>query len=203
MDARAVYDRIDLPDVHSDWVGVIWTDPARGFAVQTLRRDFMESADFEVAGYAAVTTGVLLPSVPLAGPVGAYTAVQTNQHHFLAGRRSWVLGKASEFDSNPPELKDANSLMVLETAAIERFSLRLRQGHLHYLDPSAAEFRPAELLPPGEDPPRLANHWTLYQCQRETVRGPDDLPKRNDRPAQASSAPVAPIGPPARLADVS
>jgi hypothetical protein len=38
-----------------------------------------------------------------------------------------VLGKASEFDSNPPELKDANSLMVLETAAIERFSLPIYQ----------------------------------------------------------------------------
>ncbi|MCY1042020.1 hypothetical protein OV208_11900 [Corallococcus sp. bb12-1] len=68
---------INLPDVHSDWVSVIWQSANKGFAAQTLKRNFVENADYLTAA---------LP--PPLGPI----FTQMNSYHFLAGRRSWVFG---------------------------------------------------------------------------------------------------------------
>ncbi len=123
VDAKALYGRLNIPDIHTDWVGVIWSDNSKGFAVQTLERDFMERED-RVAATAGALAGS--PAMLPGAIVGGYSAVQINQHHFLAGRRSWIIASAHNFDNNPSSL-NLNGLFVLETAAIERFSLIIHQ----------------------------------------------------------------------------
>jgi hypothetical protein len=55
-------------------------------------------------------------------------AVFVNQHHFLAGRRSFWIGRISDFKPSQVDLRNAHvkpplaDLWVFETAAVERFS---------------------------------------------------------------------------------
>ena len=93
---------IDLAWPHNDWVVQEWVGAGLGFTAQTLQREFNEVGD-----------------IP-AGLAGGLVGTATNQRHFLAGRRSWRL------DSGVPFGLPAN-VMVLETAAIERFSARAYQ----------------------------------------------------------------------------
>ncbi|MPZ31310.1 MAG: hypothetical protein GEV13_09990 [Rhodospirillales bacterium] len=60
------------------------------------------------------------PAVGLGGALlSGGAAVHVNRLHFLAGRRSWRIGEGAVFD---PDLKD--DAIILETAAVERFSSR-------------------------------------------------------------------------------
>lgn len=99
-----------------DWVKVGWKDRTRGFAVETM-------------GYA---TNILKGAVVF--------NVTPIRHHFLCGRRSWVIFKLREWvDLDMPSQKylspsklsirtdqehkvQKDEIYVLETAAIERFS---------------------------------------------------------------------------------
>ncbi len=92
---------LDAAAPHNDWVVQEWVGPGLGFTAQTLQRLFLEAGDA-----AAAAMGVV--------------GVETNQRHFLAGRRSWRL------DNGAPFGLPAN-VFVLETAAIERFSARAYQ----------------------------------------------------------------------------
>lgn len=96
------------PNFHDDWVGFIEQD-AHSFTVQTLKRNFNTVFD----------DGAPLPT-------------SVNRLHFLAGRRTWRIGRA--LDMSGPEFAAANpvpnitfgpnptSFFVLETAALTRFS---------------------------------------------------------------------------------
>lgn len=96
------------PNFHDDWVGFIEQD-STSFTVQTLRRNFHTVFD----------DGAPLPD-------------SINRLHFLAGRRSWRIGRA--LDMSGPEFAAANpvptitfgpdpaSFFVLETASLTRFS---------------------------------------------------------------------------------
>ncbi len=92
---------LDAAAPHNDWVVQEWVGPGLGFTAQTLQREFLEAGD-------------------AAAGLGGLIGVMTNQRHFLAGRRSWRL------DSGVPFGLPA-TVMVLETAAIERFSARAYQ----------------------------------------------------------------------------
>lgn len=123
MDLRSEKLNIDLPDLHSDWVYVVWQSPDKGFAAQTLKRNFMESSDLLAAA---------LP--PPLGPIFNHL----NSYHFLAGRRSWVFGlvgagmpgqtsgvqigqvKNGKFT---PSGGASTPLFYLDTAAVERYSM--------------------------------------------------------------------------------
>lgn len=126
LDFRSERLGINLPDLHSDWVHVLWQNPNKGFAAQTLKRNFAERAD-----YLTSTMSPLLAEV----------FNRLNQYHFLAGRRSWVFGlvepgmpgwtpgvlqvgtneggKFKAYSGAPPPL------FYLESAAVERYSMLL------------------------------------------------------------------------------
>ena len=122
---------------HPDWVKVIWSDPMRGFTVQTLHRDTPDSDDAAMSRVGTVVgvglgaaAGALTPDPGLTVPIGMYvgaevgalSAFAVNRYHFLAGRRSWLLQAGPSLDGpNDPKLT-ANDF-VLETAAIERISI--------------------------------------------------------------------------------
>lgn len=110
-----------IPDVHADYVGIIQKDDSKGFCAQTLLRKFDEKQDAIIRG---IFLGLLLPDHrdPTAADVRraqkqAEAMVEINRHHFLAGRRSWVIQPAAYFGPSP--MSDA---WALETAAIERLS---------------------------------------------------------------------------------
>ncbi|RKH23991.1 hypothetical protein D7Y13_26820 [Corallococcus praedator] len=115
---------INLPDVHSDWVHVLWKDANKGFAAQTVKRNFAERSDY-------MTSMMVVP----------WGAIFTrlNSYHFLAGRRSWVFGV---LEPGMPGWRAGSSLQVgtvqggqftayggttpvfyLESAAVERYSM--------------------------------------------------------------------------------
>ncbi|MBN9686069.1 MULTISPECIES: hypothetical protein [unclassified Corallococcus] len=77
LDVKLAALGINLPDFHSDWVHVLWQDPNKGFAAQTLKRNFPEGAEKILQWM----PGTLL-----------HALIQYNAYHFLAGRRSWVFG---------------------------------------------------------------------------------------------------------------
>lgn len=97
-----------VPTPHPDWVRTILKDPERGFVVQTLHRDSWAADD--------VTAGA---GGGLGGLIGAAEAARVNRYHFLAGRRGWRVDDAGVFNFPNP----TNDIIVVETAAIERFSL--------------------------------------------------------------------------------
>jgi hypothetical protein len=112
----------DLAKPHSDWVAIEWIDPRTfSFTVQTLKREFVDlTEDAEAGGGGAAVgsvVGSLLPGVgPIVGAiVGADAGSDGNRMHFLAGRRAWRIGAGSVFGLS-------NSVIVLETVAVERLS---------------------------------------------------------------------------------
>jgi len=94
---------------HQDWVVREVVDTTRGFTGQTLRRLFLEPAEKVILGAGTAIGGPF-------GPIAAADFVAVNQKHFLAGRRSWVVTEGKEFGIADP------NVIVIETAAIERFS---------------------------------------------------------------------------------
>ena len=109
--------------VHHDWVVQAWVDPRVGFTAQTLKRGFVDVVDDAAAAAGgSVAGGVLGPVEEIAG---AITAVEVNRYHFLAGRRSWRLESAAAFgqDAGDFEAGDSSDILILETVAVERFSL--------------------------------------------------------------------------------
>jgi hypothetical protein len=119
---------LNVPDLHSDWVYALWQDANKGFAAQTLKRNFFEAADLAVAA---------LPP-PLGGILGQY-----NTYHFLAGRRSWVFGTVGpglpglkpggmqvgrmEGGRFVPQSGTPDTVFFLESSAVERSSALLFQ----------------------------------------------------------------------------
>jgi len=103
---------IDIARPHTDWVAKIDENDNLGFTAQTLKREFMVVSEDGPTGF-----GVLgIPGVsPLIDLIAAGDPMEVNRMHFLAGRRSWRLddGKSFEVDGD---------VLVLETAAVERFS---------------------------------------------------------------------------------
>jgi hypothetical protein len=129
----------DFGRYHNDWVVQLNVNP-RGFLVQTLERTFRLSEDAKMAvqgaiggavpgaitgaaagGIASSWAGGLgaVPGALVFGGVGAVAggvpAYNANFKHFLAGRRSWRLDDASVFGVS-------GNFLILETAAVERFS---------------------------------------------------------------------------------
>jgi hypothetical protein len=103
----------DLAYPHSDWVGLEWVNRSVGFTVVTLGRNFRDAAEDGIAG---ATVGGSFGGV--VGTLLGLSAVDLNRKHFLAGRRSWRIDKASAFGL----AGDILDLYVFETIAVERFS---------------------------------------------------------------------------------
>lgn len=139
-DIRTLFDFVDAPDLHDDWVGFVHQDQNVGFAVQTLKRNFSEVNDLFFALLVAEAIAFSLPGggggvFPIGGGI---TSSYLNRFHFLAGRRSWVISQAnqsrgSRFVANNPipdflqaatatNLANSQHIYMLETAAIDRFS---------------------------------------------------------------------------------
>jgi len=110
------------PDIHTDSVGLV-ARYASGFTVQTLKREFEDENDAQIRKAIAALGSVVAISIPGIGPVAAPlvvkalgdVAVHYNQHHFLAGRRSFRFDVGSSFGYG-------DGRAVFETVAIERFS---------------------------------------------------------------------------------
>jgi len=116
-----------IPDVHTDWVGVEpGTQTATGFTAQTLKRNFLDVSDgiIKAAALAALAAAEAATwwNVPLAvaefalEEIASAYVIWVNQHHFLAGRRSFRFLEGKE-------LGYEDGRWVFETAAMERFSL--------------------------------------------------------------------------------
>ena len=101
---------IDVASPHTDWVVKIDENDNLGFTAQTLKREFRVLSEDGPTGF-----GVAAIVSPLIGLIAAGDPMEVNRKHFLAGRRSWRLddGKSFEVDGD---------VLVLETAAVERFS---------------------------------------------------------------------------------
>lgn len=93
------------PDIHTDSVGIIQSS-ANGFTVQTLKREYEDEDD------KAIRAPLHAAGAPDAV---ADFAININQHHFLAGRRSFRFDSGRNFGYDDDRL-------VFETAAIERYS---------------------------------------------------------------------------------
>jgi hypothetical protein len=113
----------DLAKPHSDWVAIEWLNPSTfSFTVQTLKREFLDVEEDGEAGGGAAAIGSVIGNLILPGPglivgaiVGGSSGTDYNRMHFLAGRRAWRIGEGSVFGLS-------NAVVVLETAAVERFS---------------------------------------------------------------------------------
>lgn len=121
------------PDFHDDWVYVVHQDSRKGFAAQTLKRNFTHIGEKVAQGTSVVIPGGILDRV-FRG-LTAEAAITVNQHHFLAGRRSWVIAPACDFDGDIPPNAERENIFALETAAIERFSLQAYQLGAPIFDP--------------------------------------------------------------------
>lgn len=104
------------PDVHTDSVGVVGTQPT-GFTVQTLQRDYEDGDDRNIRIAVTAASAASPPLIPL-GQAMADMAVELNQKHFLAGRRAFRIDSGKAFGY-------ADDRIVFETVAIERFTNEL------------------------------------------------------------------------------
>lgn len=131
-----------VPQLHIDAVGLAVPPLAHAFTALTLKRNFETSDDllirqkFEKMTEEAPDQGtvdkvmrvgrmVLRPDEVIKGKYGkaaADHAVFINQHHFLAGRRSFRMGTVAGLELHPG-IKGTD--WVFETAAFERYSLPL------------------------------------------------------------------------------
>jgi hypothetical protein len=119
-----------IPDIHTDWVGIQpGSETATGFTAQTLKRNFLDPSDHIIksAALAALLAAeartwwnpiVSWGERKLEEIVSAYV-IWVNQHHFLAGRRSFRFLPAKVLGGYPKD----DERWVFETAAMERFSL--------------------------------------------------------------------------------
>ncbi len=96
--------------LHQDWVSMQMDRTGTSFYATTLRRLWLEPWE---RLFLAFPVNPLMPALtpfPLS-PEKKAEAITTNQHHFLAGRRSWRLGYDAELN-----------LYFVDTATIERSS---------------------------------------------------------------------------------
>lgn len=122
---------VDLPDLHSDWVYIVWDNltkaGTKGFAAQTVRREFAEPEDITV--FNKTLSSIQPALIILLGPVEgirvairvALEVVSLNQNHVLAGRRSWIAGWANDYPG-ALQLPSHKSVFFIETATVERYS---------------------------------------------------------------------------------
>jgi hypothetical protein len=101
--------------VHSDWVSMQMDKDGNSFYGTTLKRNWLEKG--EIVFLLASLTSILNIVNPvtavfaLAKHAAASRLIETNQYHFLAGRRSWRVG----YD-------DRRQMYYVDTAALERSS---------------------------------------------------------------------------------
>jgi hypothetical protein len=119
-----------IPDIHTDWVGVQpGSQTETGFTAQTLKRNFHDSSDYIIKA-AALALFIEAAQLNWYNPlfireeykweeIASAYAIWVNQHHFLAGRRSFRFLPAKTLGGYP----DGDERWVFETAAMERFSL--------------------------------------------------------------------------------
>jgi hypothetical protein len=131
-DQKVLSGILPMLDFHDDWVGVIWRDPERGFAVRTLRRTWLNWVERRIMAQ-AVSSHVLRKAlkVPILYPWELLNDfVSFNKNHFLAGHRSWILSRddiqiGTGFRCSLPgqiNTFQCEPWYYLETAAIERYS---------------------------------------------------------------------------------
>lgn len=168
---------IKLPALHTDSVGILKESvTASGFTVQTLKRNFETNEDRTIrAVLEGAITGVIEgqrlvnPLVALAieklKPELIDYAIWVNQHHFLAGRRSFrfVQGKALGY---------TDDRIVFETAAVERYA-------------KFAFAAPTEVAM-GGDKKSLEVVWV--QMVTRLARGLTILPPRSNHPTLGKDA---------------
>ena len=118
---------IKLPALHTDSVGILKESvTSTGFTVQTLKRNFETGEDLTIRGFLNATIDTIVEVQRSVNPLVAFGiekikpklidyAIWVNQHHFLAGRRSFrfVPGKALGY---------TDDRIVFETAAVERYA---------------------------------------------------------------------------------
>lgn len=146
IDLRVKILNIDLPDIHPDWVGIVWKDPTVGFAVQTLKRNFDEPFEQEFRLTAESLLAQCLVNI-FVGPVVLSPQMievylMLNRMHFLAGRRSWIIKSVPNLSQGSMRPQDRSKesahiltgnshkfvagpmhpIFYLETAAVERYS---------------------------------------------------------------------------------
>ncbi len=98
---------------HADWVVMRKHAASGSFYGSTLKREWVEDRELEFAKVLAQKAPKPKPGSEMPGGLEiAARLVTVNQHHFLAGRRSWVVG-------HDPALHR----YFVETAALERNSL--------------------------------------------------------------------------------
>ncbi len=136
-----------IPQWHTDSVGLARAPFAHAFTVQTLKREFETDDDRKIrrlvgqqirganaswidraADAARTLARFAIPGVApmddaqqLASTLLGNWAVMINQHHFLAGRRSFLIGTAAGLEFTGPGVQPGD--WVFETAALERYSL--------------------------------------------------------------------------------
>ncbi|MDA8708256.1 hypothetical protein N9M10_02680 [Hellea sp.] len=132
-----ILDKITASNPHEDWVYVAQSDIRRGFTGQTLKRNYLEKKEIAAIASAAPVAAaedVFDKAKEYFGSEkdrnsvkdAVRFAIKVNQHHFLAGRRSWIIAPAEEFDHGPGRIpNNVCDLMVFETAAIERASMEI------------------------------------------------------------------------------
>jgi hypothetical protein len=140
-----------IPDLHTDSVGHVYSPKLHEITVQTLKREYLTADDYRIRNLVTVTVVALLASVlasniataPLALLLGiervrdyvagwfVAKAIDINQYHFLAGRRSFRMGTAAEFGLT-------GSHWVFETAAVEAYSNAVFQAATDYAMGGAA-----------------------------------------------------------------
>lgn len=123
---------LPAPDIHDDWVGFVHQE-TKGFAVQTLKRNFIQANDAQF-GQIVNSGFIITGSLPVA-QVAGLLAEHINRFHFLAGRRSWII--ATDVEARGPRFAASHPLSdleqqllddrnihtyVFETATINRFS---------------------------------------------------------------------------------
>ncbi len=134
--------RQELTNAHADWVGVDMLDEGRGFAVQTLQRHQRDWASQRLVDL--IDTALLPDDVKQEAHKQEEDKIELfNQFHFLAGRRSWVIGAANDPLAGDYISAPKTGVFFLETAAIERYSQAIH-NEITSKDPGfAVEFREA------------------------------------------------------------
>lgn len=99
--------------VHDDWVSLEFDSKYESFFARTLKRGWLENYE-KVAVVATWADNFFRPNpIGFARSYGIHKLVIANQHHFLAGRRSWRIGYGTF---------NREKLYFIETAAMERYS---------------------------------------------------------------------------------
>lgn len=128
------------PDIHPDVVGVVASTPT-SFTAQTLKRNYTETSDNLIRAAAKLLLRTIdwNPAIGLSAdliePAITDYVIWLNQHHFLAGRRSFRFDSGASFGYT-------DGRYVFETAAMERFSHVAYEKSQALLGDAASMVRP-------------------------------------------------------------